>query len=301
MKVGYCVPISPHMASFRLRVAIPAPLLGCKYEIGTYGNPSFFYKHYEADLDLARSVGPFVYDVVNDHFTGKMGGHYLAMCADASAVTCSSEAMAATVREYTGIKATVIDDPYENDEQSVRMDGREVLWFGHSANIQSLFTEVGKIADMPLVLTVCTNYKHPAALEWSPETERRSLERCSVVLVTGNNPGASSNRIVKALRAGRFVVTPGGAPAWEAFSPYIWIGDVRKGIEWAFNNREEACAKIKMGQEYVREAFAPRRIAAQWMEVFASISAPVTSAKPDGPVSTCSTTMAIPSIETGPM
>jgi hypothetical protein len=160
------------------------------------------------------------------------------------------------------------------------------LWFGHAANIPSLFAAVDKIADMPIVLTICTNYKHGAALEWSPETERRSLDRCAVVLVTGNNPGASANRIVKALRAGRFVVTPGGVPAWDVYRDFIWIGDVRKGIEWAFANREEACERIKMGQEYSKVASNPDSIARQWMDVFGSISAPATSAKKDGLAST---------------
>ena len=274
------------MASYRLRVAIPAPLLGCEYEIGTFGSPSFFYKHFDGDLDLARSAGPFVYDVVNDHFAGKLANHYQTMCGWANRITVSSPYMAGVVKTHTGMDATVIDDPYENAEREPHCDGREVLWFGHAANIPSLFAAVDKIADMPIVLTICTNYKHGAALEWSPETERRSLDRCAVVLVTGNNPGASANRIVKALRAGRFVVTPGGVPAWDEYKDFIWIGDVRKGIEWAFNNREEACARTKMGQEYARRVSNPASIARQWMDVFGSILPPVMSGKRDGRVLT---------------
>jgi hypothetical protein len=282
MKVGYCVGIAPHMASYRLRVAIPAPLLGCEYEIGAMGSPSFFYKHAEADLELAQHAGPFVYDVVNDHFAGKLGEHYRTMCGAASRVTCASAAMAEIIGRWTGRNATVIDDPYENEEWLPQVLGNEVLWLGHAANVASLFDVVGRLEGLPILLTVCTNYKHSAALEWSPETERRSLARCAVMLVTGNNPGASSNRIVKALRAGRFVVTPGGAPAWDTFRPYIWVGDVREGIEWAFNNREEACAKIMAGQEFVRERNCPKAIARMWTEVFGSILPPDTSDRRDG-------------------
>jgi hypothetical protein len=282
MKVGYCVPITPQMASYRLRVAIPAPLMGCEYEIGTIGNPSFFYKHFEGDCDLARDCGPFVFDVVNDHFGGKHDAHYRWMTEHATAITVSSQAMADTVKRWTGREAVVIDDPYENGEREVECCGQEVLWFGHAANIRSLLDQVDKIESLPVVLTVCTNYDHPQMLKWSPDTERRSLDRAAVVLVTGNNYGASANRIVKALRAGRFVVTPGGVPAWDELKDYIWIGDVRSGIEWAFNNREEACAKILAGREYTRVRNDPRRIAAQWMAVFDSISGRDTSGNKGG-------------------
>jgi hypothetical protein len=282
MKVGYCVPIAPQMASFRLRVAIPAPHLGCDYEIGCTGNPSFFYKHYEGDLELATSCGEYVYDVVNDHFAGKLGEHYRAMCASATAITVASETMADTVQRYTGREAVVIPDPWENEEDLPRCAGNEVTWFGHLANIKSLYDAVERIADMPILLNVCSNYKHPDVLEWSPDMERRALNRAAVVLVTGNSPGASANRIIKALRAGRFVVTPGGAPAWEEFKDYIWIGDVHDGIEWAMKNGDEACTKITQGQHYLRERFSPQTIATKWMELFVSTLAPVTSDKRDG-------------------
>src|SRR6185295_1757217 len=100
--IGYCVPIAPQMASFRLRVAVPAAHLGCDYEIGCTGTPTFFYKHYEGDLELSESCGPFVFDVVNDHFAGKLGWHYRDMCARADAITVSSQAMREIVKKQTG-------------------------------------------------------------------------------------------------------------------------------------------------------------------------------------------------------
>ena len=178
MKVGYCVPHAPHMASYRLRVALPAPMLGCDYEIGCTGSPTFFYKHYEGDIELAKSCGPYVYDVVNDHFAGKLGEHYRTMCGAASRITCASPTMGEIIRKWTGREATVIDDPYENEEWLPQCQGNEVLWLGHAANIESLFSVVGELANLRILLTVCTNYKHPSALEWSPEIERRSLARC---------------------------------------------------------------------------------------------------------------------------
>lgn len=266
MRVGYCVQILPQLASFRLRVSIPARHLGCAYTIGGPGRPTFFFKN--GGIDAAKKIGsPIVYDVVNDHFTGQHAADYHAMCEVADKITTASDHMAAVVKMHTGRDSTVIDDPYENGEDRPTVAGYSVLWFGHSANINSLFA-VAELITVPLV--ICTNYQHPAAVHWTLESERRCLYESSVVLLTGDNPGASTNRVVKALRAGRFVVTPGGVESWEQFSPYIWIGDVRDGIAWAHNNREEACNKIAAGQQAIRQKYSPQSIGSQWGALFAS-------------------------------
>ncbi len=266
MKVGYCVPVLPDLASFRLRVAIPAPHMGCPYVIGQSGSPTFFFKQGHVTHAQMLRTG-VVYDVVNDHFKGKYGPEYHAMCGIADAITVASEAMAAIVKAHTGRDATVIDDPYENEESEPRCYGDGILWFGHSANIASLFAVAGKI-EQPII--TCTNLSR-ASVPWSLENEALALSGCAVVLMTGSNPGASSNRIVKALRAGRFVVTPGGVESWEQFRDFIWIGDVAKGIAWALANREEACNKILAGQKYSRDRFSPASIGAQWKALFGSI------------------------------
>src|SRR5262249_46584056 len=153
-----------------------------------------------------------VYDVVNDHFVGPRAHHYHGMCQLATTVTVPSERMRELVFGYTGRNATVIDDPYESEERPAQVVGSMVLWFGHQANLQSL----RPYADLP-GLKVCTGEK------WSIGLEREAIKRAAVILLTGSNPGASSNRMVKAIRSGRFVVTPGGVPAWEQFNDFCWI------------------------------------------------------------------------------
>jgi hypothetical protein len=258
--IGYCVQPMPGLASYRLRVEIPSKHLGVPYVIGKPGNPSFFYKDGDCKLAVSLFV-PVVYDVVNDHFASKR--EYREMCSVADRITCASDVMADVVWKHTGIEATVIDDPYENAELEPLCYGNGVAWFGHSANISSIrpYTEIPG-------LVVCSNVA--GAVPWSPVNELLTLSGCAVVLVTGNNPGASSNRIVKALRAGRFVVTPGGVESWDRFKDFIWVGNVREGIAWALNNREEACNKIKAGQEWVRSRYSPEVIGSQWKALFAS-------------------------------
>jgi len=282
VRVGYCVPIRPQLASFRLRVSIPARHLGCAYTIGGPGNPSFFFKF--GDPAYAKTLkGAIVYDVVNDHFADGDSTAYRDMCALATKITVASDHMAAIVKMHTGRESTVIDDPYENAEDRPTVAGNTVCWFGHSANISSLFAVAERVR---VPMTVCSNYQHPAVTHWTPESERKCIYESSMCLVTGNNPGASTNRIVKALRAGRFVVTPGGVESWEQFAPYIWIGDVSDGILWALNNREEACSKIQAGQEAIRKKYSPQSIGQQWGALFASTSARGTSSTKAGSGST---------------
>lgn len=280
--IGYCVPVAPSMASYRLRVAIPMRNLGCPARMGR-GNPTFFFKHQAGDIDRAVEVAQagagIVYDVVNDHFGGPLGDHYRMMCDLATTVTAGSETMAARVKACTGRDATVIDDPYENDERPVGT-GAGVLWFGHGANLPSLLRVADDLVDCDL--TVCTNVHNDAFVPWSQDAEARCLEACAVVLVTGDNPGASSNRIVKALRAGKFVVTNGGVPAWDQFAPFVWIGGVAEGLRWFEANREEAWNKVQAGQEYVRTKFSPWLIGQQWRVLFDSTLERATSASLDG-------------------
>jgi len=263
--IGYCVTPMPELASYRLRVQIPAQHLGMPHQIGCTGRPTFFYKN--GNARLAESLtGGVVYDVVNDHFRGKNAADYHAMCSIADRITVSSEVMAETVMAYTGRESVVIDDPYESEEKPAECYGDGVLWFGHSANIQSLVPHL----ETPRLL-ICSNLSK-ASVQWSLENEQKCLQGCAVALLTGNNHGASTNRVVKAIRAGRFVVMPADSPhSWGEFAPYVWIGDVRQGVRWALNNREEACKKITAAQLYTREKYAPSLIAAQWTEVFASI------------------------------
>ena len=264
MRVGYCVQPLPNLASYRFRVAIPAAHLGVPYVIGTTGKPTFFYK--AGNPRLAEALGDeVVYDVVNDHFRGDQASAYHAMCSIATKITVPSVAMQETVQHYTGRDSTVIDDPYETDLQEPSLVGNGVAWIGHSANIRSL---VPYLSDIPIV--VCSNIA--GGVPWSLENEQKVYKGSAVVLVTGSNPGASSNRVVKALRAGRFVVCPQDcADNWKQFAPYIWIGDVREGIAWALNNREEACSKILAGQQYTESHFSPQLIGSQWAALFASI------------------------------
>lgn len=281
--VGYIVTVDPWLASYRFRVAIPAPHTGLSYSIGEPGEVSFFYKHFEP-IEIAQSAkesgSRIVYDVVNEHLEGEKGVYYRSMIALADAVTCGSEWMRRRILDATGKTATVIDDPWETDEAETQCEGRDVLWFGHGANLRSALHAFDAVFAAKANPVVCSNAQHKAIVPWSPEEERRQLERCALVLLTASNPGASTNRVVKALRSGRFVIAQ-DIESWRELRDYIWIGDIRQGVEWALSNRQQALEKVRAGQEYVREKKSPQAIGRAWSTVMrpllSSISVPETT------------------------
>jgi hypothetical protein len=247
-------------------VEIPAKHLGMPYRIGEPGSVSFFYKL--GNPEQARGCPAVVFDVVNDHFD-----HYSSigeMCALAHTVTAGSTVMAETVWQRTRRDAVVIDDPYENDEGPPAVIGDRVVWFGHSVNLPSLNRLAPKLKGFRM--TVCTDFEHPAFVHWSMSAEKSFVDAAAVVVLSGTNPGASTNRVVKAIRAGRFVVMPNDcAESWRQFRRFCWIGDVREGVTWALNNREDACKSIAAGQDYIRQKFSPQSIGSQWAGLFGSI------------------------------
>jgi hypothetical protein len=235
---------------------------------GAIGDLTFFYK--AGNPEVAKNLKT-VYDVVNDRFKND---DVRQMCDLATVVTCSSEAMRRRVKEATGRDAVVIPDCYENEERTPRVQGDRVVWFGHQANIFSLkpYADVN-----PFLYT---------GERWTLEGETKAIGSAAVILLTGSNPGASANRAVKAIRAGRFAVAPEDCPeSWKELSDFMWIGDVREGIKWALSNREEACCKVLAGQSYVRNRFSPQSIGSQWAGLFASTLGRDTSTKPAGSVS----------------
>lgn len=254
MKVGYWTARNPMMASYRLRVDVPRQHLGVESDLGR-GDVTFFYKN--GAPEVARHLPAVVFDVVNDHFHDSHEADYREMCRLADTVTVSSEAMARTVFAETGRQAIVVDDPYETAEFLPQCMGDEVVWFGHPANFKSL--EPYEDAN-PSVY----------AMGWTQDGELRAIQSAAVVLLTASNPGASANRVIKAIRAGRFVVAPEDSPqAWREISG-IWVGDVREGIAWALTHRDDACQRVKAAQEAIRERFSPQTVAKRWTDVFVS-------------------------------
>lgn len=250
------VSFGANVASSRLRAEIPQAELA-KLGIEQGSDILVYGKH------LLNGVPKWVtrvYDVCDDHFNHpELGDYYRKHVDEADAVTCNSEEMARVISRETGRETTVIPDPYESKERPAGM-GEGVLWFGHESNAKNILPYM----DLnPAILT---------GNEWSREKQLDALERCAVVLLpTDHRRAKSANRLIESVRNGRFVVC-GDLPAHDEFADLMWVGgDLREGVKWAQENRQEAIGLTKACQDQIREKYSPEVIAKQWLGVLENV------------------------------
>lgn len=249
------VSFGPSMASSRLRADIPQRELE-KFGIRRGKDILVYGKHFVNNVPKWITK---VYDVCDDHLDHpELGWYYREHIKEADAVTCNSETMRGIIKQKTGRDAYIIPDPFESDEQPAGM-GEGLLWFGHQSNLKQLYPYL----DLnPEILT---------GAEWSREKQLKMLAQCAIVLIpTDNRQAKSANRLIEAVRNGRFVVA-GELPAHDEFKPYVWIGDIYEGVEWALSHREEAIEKVRSCQDYVKDKYSPEAIAKQWLSVLESV------------------------------
>jgi hypothetical protein len=248
--------LSPEIASSRLRAEIPQRELR---KLGvTYGRDVLVYGKHVVAIQTAMQFGKRIYDICDDHFHTQHEQYYREHALLADLITVNSDEMARIVLKETGRQAIVIPDPYESEEQTAGY-GQGVLWYGHESNLKTIEPY------RDLISRVLT---HP---EWTRERQVQAIKECAVVLIpTDERKGKSANRLIEAVRNGRFVVA-GELPAHDEFKQYMWIGDIREGLEWAKNHPNECIEAVKSCQTYIRDKFSPARIGKLWLEALESI------------------------------
>lgn len=265
--ISYIGDLTNELAGFRLRIEQVTQYLDLIYGFNITADINVLVRHMY-NVDYAKSMikkhnAKLIYDITANHFNDDLRKTNLELCEYASNITCSSTMLAKKIKDETGKIAHLVHDTYENSEtEPTLLTGNKLLWFGHPYNLNSLTP----YRNIPNLKILSKNDKN--IMNWSLKTEQEELKKCDMVLLTNNNIYASENRVVKAIRAGKFVITPSDIPSWNELKDFIWIGDVNKGIEWAKNNREEVLDKILKGQLYVRNKFAPEIIAKQWRRIF---------------------------------
>ena len=239
------------IASSRLRAFIPQDEL-LKYGI-VKGRDILVYGKHVVGMEIAKRFRLRVYDICDDHFHTIHEIYYRLHAKEADLITVNSEAMREIVLRETGREATVIPDPYESVEVKAGM-GEGTLWFGHESNLKTIESYRDLI---DVVLT------HP---EWTREKQIQAIKECAFVLLpTDERKGKSANRLIEAIINGRFVIA-GELPAHDEFKPWMWIGDIREGLEWAQNNRNECVERVRRCQDYIRDKFSPETIGKLWLE-----------------------------------
>jgi hypothetical protein len=249
--------LGEHIASSRLRMKIPQDELakqGIKpgYDVLVYG------KHVVQE-DTVRKFKKRVYDVCDDHFSDSLANYYLEHTEKADLVTCNSEAMKHIIQERTGRNAVVIPDPYESEEQPAGIK-EGFFWFGHESNLNTItpYKDLG--------VDILTGDA------WSRDRQIARLRDCAAVLLpTDNRQAKSANRILEAVRNGRFSIC-GNLPAYEEFKEWMWVGDIREGVEWFRTHKEEIKPRIRECQDYIRVKYSPSQIGWQWLKTLEKLS-----------------------------
>ena len=265
MRVTFHVNDTKH-ASSRLRCVIPAQQLkGLGVEIVPDGDILVWGKHF-LDLEAAARFPKKVFDVCDDHFDGPHAGYYRKAISIADLVTCNSDAMRFRLHQM-GVIARVIPDPYETPRLNPTW-GEGVVWFGHESNLPDLYRVAGHVSQK---LTIVSKKLTADIVEWSPEAQREALSKAAVVILpTGKSPCKSANRLLEAVMAGKYVVAE-PLPAYEEFSRYVWVGDIKRGLDYAFNNPDECLRKVRQCQMEMGGRYSPVVIGSQWRDALQTL------------------------------
>ena len=248
-----------NIASSRLRASIPQRELA---KLGIQkGNDILIYgKHWIPDEALSN-FKRLIYDVCDDHFGNEHGEYYRRHIAMADVVTCNSEVMKDRIKAETGRGAVVIREPYEHEEQEAGI-APKLFWYGHKSNVHDL-ERIKPSLKHPLL--AMSNY--PGHVEWSGHAFEQAISQpCIVVIPTGKSYAKSENRMVEAIRCGRYVCAE-HLPSYEPFGEFFPLGDIPEHIERALANPQESIERIKDAQAHIRDRYSPRTIAEQWLEV----------------------------------
>jgi hypothetical protein len=193
---------------------------------------------------------------------------------------------------------TVIEDPFERETAApARFAPGSVLrlaWFGVfgpplRAFIEERFSEIARrLVPRPLEVAFVTDpgqaelvaemgaslrRVHPGCrlrfVPWSREAAAREVTEADLVVLpqdaaTDWGRVKSHNRLVEALRGGRFaVVSP--IPSYQELKEWAWVGEnLADGVEWALAHPGDVLQRIVGGQALVEQRFSPERIGELW-------------------------------------
>lgn len=290
LKICFVLYAGPEMASTRYRAVVPGKVLGKHgfHVIAGEPDPNFdvfiFSKHFNpADPEIAKvlkSKGKtIIYDVCDYHFEGKHRDHYLRMCEIAHVITCTTEPMQDYIKEFTGRHATVVPDPVEFPEAKVRFDPEDpirLFWYGNTLNLDTLVPIIPDIEGMTLTVVTTREVEFNRVgstycRTWSPTAMFEGFINSDIVIMPTLTDDRrklvkSHNRVSEAIRQGHYVCA-GHLPSYEQFAPWMHLGNVREGINWALANPEKVRENIARAQDYVAANFDPNVIGQRWKDV----------------------------------
>jgi SAM-dependent methyltransferase len=270
--------------------------------------------------ETARRV-PLVADLSDDYSAmGQLVGEpffdaYQRALGRLCTLTVPCQALADRLGGVAEKGVRVIEDPWESPRANApRTPARAPLrlcWFGVLGEINVALVEAGllQVAERirtPVALDIVTGAEGRGLVErvamrlrernpdfaarfvpWSLEATWGAIDECDVVVLPQDSGGEwgsvkSHNRLVEAIRGGRFAVAS-PIRSYGELAAYAWVGDdLGEGVAWALANPEEARARIAAGQAYIATRFAPEVVGRKWADLLATL-APAPPAPARGP------------------
>ena len=210
-------------------------------------------------------------------------------------------ALAAALRRDARRGLYIVEDPFESAAAGpvrVRRGGTiQLAWFGSlsalnlpviergAAELARTFAErsihlemvaQGAARDSVLSLKARMTGAFPrfsvGFTPWSLAATEAAMERSDFVWLPQDTRESwaavrSHNRLVSAIRAGRFALAA-PIPSYQELAPYAWVGDsLADGLKWALANPEQAVERVRKGQAYVDQRFSPEVIGRRWAQI----------------------------------
>lgn len=209
--------------------------------------------------------------------------------------------LAAELAPWANRGVHVVEDPWESPRTNPPRvaPGRRIrlLWFGMAGvmtfrHMRRAFEEMlSSLSDLSLDFTIVTSehrldfvrdleqalrQTHPDLrfrfVPWTLEATWRAIDACDFVLLPNDaqaawSRGKSHNRLVEAIRGGRFAVAS-PIPSYRELEQFAWVGDsLAEGIRWALAHPRDAECRILAGQAAIETRFSPEAVGARWCQV----------------------------------
>jgi hypothetical protein len=237
-----------------------------------------------------------IFDICDNNYPHPtIGPVCTAMSQEADRVVCNTGEMAKIASAFARSSPAVIDDPYEGPrgEPRAAVTVRNLLWFGHRANLDSLqlclddlfrfsktrllsLTLLTKLEPTDAEVTRRNNIRYAPNLSiemkpWSLEAQWAELAACDAVIVpsrlTPRTITKSANRTIETLWAGRPAVAQ-PMPAISAFAAWTPIAPtIFEGLTALAADPEGAAARIGAAQAYIEHHNAPAVIGSLWADL----------------------------------
>lgn len=285
LSVTFVSTATSNSASYRYRVQTPVLYLkrkGMKTAVDRKAKPSdnvlvfskhWMYSDWQYAMFCQARGQKIIFDMCDDHFGDKVGGHYLRMTSLADVITCNSKEMAKSIRRNTGKDAVVIDDPVLSKAAArPKSDNPSMLWYGMAMNVDGLYEAYPEGCEVPLEVIYPCRMEPPEKLtkpwvkytQWEgPQTVEQAAARNEIAFLPYRQGKAakSANRVLEAINMGLYVMTD-PLPACKGL-PVHYIND---GLDKGIQEYKELTAQSLEERKEALAPYTPEVVSDAWAE-----------------------------------